>query len=157
MERFKSQDFWSGVTFVAFGVVVMLLSTEYPMGTAARMGPGYFPRLLGAILTMIGVVLLVLAFARGGGRAVEPLHLGLMARLLLSLLVFGLALQPLGLVITSFLAVAIAAWAGPEFKLREGLLLGLILGISSALVFVVALKQTIPLWPSATTLARLGL
>ena len=154
--KVRNQDFWSGIVFTGFGVATMVLSAAYPLGTASRMGPGYFPMLLGGALAAIGLVLLV-ASTRGEGRPVERLNLPVLARLLLSLVAFAVLLQPMGLLITGFVTVLLAAWAGPHFRLGEAVLAALALTVGSALVFVVALKQTLPLWPSATLLARIGL
>ena len=50
------EDFWSGLMFVAFGIAAMYMSRNYPMGSALRMGPGYFPTWLGGIMTFIGAI-----------------------------------------------------------------------------------------------------
>ena len=52
-----AQDFWSGILFLAIGLLGVLFSRDYAMGTAARMGPGYFPTLLSGILAALGVII----------------------------------------------------------------------------------------------------
>src|SRR5207249_8596630 len=53
----EPKDFWAGVMFFAFGVAAIVIGSAYPIGTAARMGPGYFPRILGILLIVLGAVL----------------------------------------------------------------------------------------------------
>ena len=60
------QDFWSGMFFIALGVLAIYLSRNYPMGTALEMGPGYFPTWLGGIMIGFGVVISVLSFKLEG-------------------------------------------------------------------------------------------
>jgi Tripartite tricarboxylate transporter TctB family len=143
----SSQDFWTGVVFTAFGTITAVLSAGYPLGSASRMGPGYFPMLLGVILALIGISILVRSFTSGEGGHVGRLHIWPLVRLLLSIVAFGLLLNPLGLIVAAFVTVLIAAWAGPEFKPGEAILTALVLSLGSWIVFVVALKQTMPLWP----------
>jgi len=53
--RIKSQvDFWGGLLFVGFGLLAILVARDYPMGSAMRMGPGYFPTYIGLALVAIG-------------------------------------------------------------------------------------------------------
>jgi hypothetical protein len=51
------KDFWSGMLFMAFGLIAVAVSSGYRMGIAARMGPGYFPRGLGVLLLILGAII----------------------------------------------------------------------------------------------------
>jgi putative tricarboxylic transport membrane protein len=144
----SSQDFWSGFAFAVFGAATAILSTEYPLGTTSRMGPGYFPLALGILLAGLGVFLVARAMIYERGGDVGRIDLLLALRLLLAIAAFGALLDPLGLLATAFVAVLVAAWAGPEFKLIEGVVTGVVLSLASWLIFVVGLRQTIPVWPS---------
>jgi hypothetical protein len=144
----SSQDFWTGLGFVVFGAATAILSTEYPLGTTSRMGPGYFPLVLGILLTGLGVIIVVRAMTNESGGNVGHVDLWLALRLLLAVAAFGTLLNPLGLLVTSFVTVLVAAWAGPEFKIIEGIVTSVILSLASWLIFVVGLKQTIAVWPS---------
>src|SRR5690349_9143727 len=55
------EDFWSGVIFIGIGILAMYLSRNYPMGSALRMGPGYFPFWLGGIMAGFGVIVAFLS------------------------------------------------------------------------------------------------
>ena len=57
------KDFWAGVMFVGLGVMFMAFSTNYPMGTAVRMGPAYFPTWLGGLMTILGLIVFFRSFA----------------------------------------------------------------------------------------------
>ena len=60
----SSKDFWTGVIYIAFGVAAILIAREYGMGTALKMGPAYFPTVLGALLIVIGAIAVIRAFHR---------------------------------------------------------------------------------------------
>jgi Tripartite tricarboxylate transporter TctB family len=144
----SSQDFWSGFAFLAFGLLTAILSRSYPLGSASRMGAGYFPTMLGLLLAGIGIVVLLRAVASEGGGKVGHVDLWLVVRLLLSVAAFGAFLHPLGLVGAAFVTVLVAARAGPDFRLVEAIFAAVLLAVASWLVFVVALKQTMPVWPA---------
>ncbi|HEX6065999.1 MAG TPA: tripartite tricarboxylate transporter TctB family protein, partial [Longimicrobiales bacterium] len=70
--KIKSQeDFWAGLMFIGFGVLAIVISRDYPMGSAMRMGPGYFPTSLGAIMVLLGSIITMLSFKFEGGK-VKP-------------------------------------------------------------------------------------
>jgi Tripartite tricarboxylate transporter TctB family len=144
----SSQDFWTGLAFVVFGATTAILSTEYPIGTTSRMGPGYFPLALGILLALLGIIIVARAMTDESGGNVGRVDLWLALRLLVAVVAFGTLLNPLGLLATSFVTVLVAAWAGPEFKIIEGIVTGVVLSLASWLIFVFGLKQTIPVWPS---------
>jgi hypothetical protein len=143
----SSQDFWTGLGFVVFGAATAILSTKYPLGTTSRMGPGYFPLLLGVLLTGLGVIIVTRSLASEAGGNVGRIHIWLALRLLLSIAAFAVLLNPFGLFVASFVAVLVAAWAGPEFRLLEGIVIAAGLSLASWLIFVLGLKQPIPVWP----------
>ena len=112
------------------------------------MGPGYFPTALGILLTGIGAGLVLRSLASTVGGHVGRVDLWLTVRLLLALVLFGLLLHPLGLLAAAFATVLVAARAGPEFRLREGVSAAVALSAASWLIFVLILKQPIPVWPA---------
>src|SRR5471030_354791 len=58
----NGKDFWAGLMFVGAGLSFMLVSQNYPMGSAVRMGPAYFPTVLGGLLAILGAVVFIRAF-----------------------------------------------------------------------------------------------
>jgi hypothetical protein len=134
------KDFLSGLLFMAFGLAALVLSGEYAIGVAARMGPGYFPRVLGILLLGLGAIL-----ALGGFRATtedQPLFI-----ILLSVGVFILLGERLGLVLASTILVFISSLASDEFSWKEALISGLIQGAVAVVVFVYGLSMPLPVWP----------
>jgi hypothetical protein len=145
--RIKSpKDFWAGLMFIGFGLVFMIGAGNYELGSAARMGPAYFPMMLGGGLALIGGVVFFRSFVISGGK-VAAIPLRLLLFITMALLLFGYLLKPIGLVLALALLVVVSAFAGHEFKLREALLLAVALIVLSVLVFVKGLGQPFPLWP----------
>jgi len=58
----NGRDFWAGLMFIGFGLGFMLVARNYPMGSAVRMGPAYFPTVLGALLAILGAMVFFRAF-----------------------------------------------------------------------------------------------
>jgi hypothetical protein len=116
------------------------------MGSAVRMGPAYFPTVLGGLLALLGATVFARSFFLDSGRvprwALRPLVL-----ILVSVLLFALALRPLGLVAATAILVFAGALGGHEFRLREVALLYLVLAVFSVLVFYKGLGLAFQLWP----------
>jgi hypothetical protein len=155
----KSQkDFFSGLMFLAVGLAFAIGAYKYGMGDGARMGPGYFPRLLGIIMAVLGSVIifksLTVATADGeklGAWAWKPLGFILSANLAFGVLLGGLPsikLPAMGLIAGIYALTIIASKAGDTFKLKEVLILATVLAIGSYLAFIVLLKLQIPVWPT---------
>jgi hypothetical protein len=134
--------------FIGFGVFAVVWAyANYQMGTAVRMGPAYFPIMLGALLALLGALVLIGSFAIEG----PPLpHMNMRPLILISVacVVYGYVMKPLGLVIATACLVYISAFGGHEFKWREVTILYVILIIFSVLVFVKGLTLPFPLWPA---------
>lgn len=155
----KSQkDFFSGLMFMCVGVAFAWGASSYTVGTGARMGPGYFPLVLGVILSVLGVVItfksLVVETMDGdkvGSFAWKPLFFIILANLVFGAAIGGLpaiGLPPLGLIPGIVLLTFIAANAGDEFQFKEITILSLILCLLSYLAFIVLLKLQFPVWPT---------
>jgi hypothetical protein len=140
------KDFWAGLMFLAFAAIAIVTASGYSMGRGGRMGPGYFPSLLGWALAFLGVVLLVRSLAfRGEG--VERIHLRPLLVLVFAVAVFALAIQPLGLVAALILTTFIAAFATPEARWLEAGALSVSLTALTCAIFVLVLRLPLPLWP----------
>jgi hypothetical protein len=140
------KDFWAGILFVAIGAAVILVALNYPLGTAGRMGPGYFPRMLGGILIFLGA-LTVLRGVTTQGSAFGGFPWRLFVFILGSVMVFALVLPRLGLAVSSFLLVALSGLAAPEGKLWHVFAYAATLALTVSIVFVYGLSLEIPLWP----------
>lgn len=148
--RIKSQkDFWAGLMFIAFGVAFAWGATAYNIGTAARMGPGYFPIILGVLLAVIGAVVCLQALGkvtnpteRVGSIAWKPFLL-----VLGSVVVFGLIVLKLGLLIAIIALILIASRADIT-SWKQAIVLAIGMAIFCYLVFVLGIKLQFPVWPA---------
>ena len=158
----KSQkDFFSGLMFTVVGGAFAYGATSYTVGTGARMGPGYFPLVLGVILALLGALVmfksLVVETADGekiGSWAWKPLFFIICGNLLFGILLGGLPslkLPAMGLIAAIFGTTIVVSKAGDVFVLKEVLILSTILSIGSYLAFVVLLKLQFPVWPTFIT------
>jgi Tripartite tricarboxylate transporter TctB family len=139
------KDFWTGVIYLAVGAATLWLGADYRMGTASRMGPGYFPTVLAWILVAIGAISFVRSFlARGEpitAVAVMPLLLILTACAL-----FGLLVPRLGLGVALLALCVVSAAASKQFRFDPWIAAGLLAVIvACALVFVKGLGVPLPL------------
>jgi Tripartite tricarboxylate transporter TctB family len=140
------RDFWAGLMFIAFGLGFALVAQNYQMGTSVRMGPAYFPTYLGGILAVIGIGILIESFFAKGD-PVPKFYFRPLILIVLSVVLFGILLKPLGLVLSLAVLVGLGAFGGFEFKLKEVVILYVVLAIFSVLVFVKGLGLPIPIWP----------
>ena len=152
MQVRNHHDLWSGIMFMAFGLVFVVFSRQYQMGTAAKMGPGYFPTVLGGLLFVLGLAIGATAYAKSNREArLAPFGLRENALVLGSVLLFAAALGPLGIVLSIVLLVFVSAAASHEFSVRDTVLATIFLLILSYLVFVKGLELQFPVWPKFMT------
>lgn len=160
--RIKSQrDFWAGVLFSAFGVAFALGATTYDIGTAARMGPAYFPLIVGVLIVIMGalITLKALTVETDDGEPVgaigwKPACFIIGANLIFGVLLGGmpsLGIPRMGLVIAIYALILIASLAGDDFNLKGALILATILAVGTYFALVVALKLQFPVWPAFIT------
>jgi len=139
------KDFWSGVIFVIFGLAAVIIGRDYSMGTAGRMGPAYFPTILGGLLTLIGLVGVVRSMVKSGGPvgrfAIREIFL-----VMLAVVVFGVLVRGAGLAISVILLVMVSGYASVKFKPGPYLLLAVGLAVFCVLVFVKALGLPMPMF-----------
>jgi hypothetical protein len=140
------RDFYAGLLFAAFGVAALIMAQAYPLGTAARMGPGYFPRLLG-ILLVVGGGFQSLISIRLTSAPRPDWHWRPLLILLASVGLFILATPWVGLVAAGLAMIFISSAASPEFRWREALVVGAVQGVAAAVLFVYGLGVPLPAWP----------
>ena len=143
------KDFWAGLMFIGFGLFAAVwAAVNYQMGTAVRMGPAYFPTVLGGMLAVLGLIVLLGSFTIDGPK-VPPLTLRPLLLISLGCVLYGYLMKPLGLVGATAALVFLSAAGGHEFKLREVAILYVVLIIFSWAVFVKGLTLPFPMWPEA--------
>lgn len=138
------KDFLTGLLFIAFGAAFILVARNYPLGSALRMGSGYFPTMLGGLLILIGLVTFIRSFFLPGepikGFSVKGLFI-----VIGSTILFGLLIRPAGLVIAIMVYVMLSSYASKDFKWQHSLALAIALAIFCVLIFIKALKVPLPL------------
>ena len=157
--KIKSQkDFFAGLMFLVVGVAFAWGATTYSVGTGARMGPGYFPLLLGILLAIIGAVVMfksTVVETEGGdpiGKwAWKQIFFIIGANLLFGVLLAGLpsfGIPAMGLIIAIYGLTFMASLAGSSFNFKEVFILATVLAAGSYVAFVWALALQFPVWPS---------
>jgi Tripartite tricarboxylate transporter TctB family len=160
--KIKSQrDFFSGVMFAVVGVAFAWGATTYNVGSGARMGPGYFPLMLGILMTVIGLGIMFtgLTVETEDGELIGKWAWKQVVYIIGANLAFGVLLGGLpsigvpamGMIIAIYALVLIASLAGSEFELRKVLILATVLAVGSYLAFIWALKLQIQVWPTFIT------
>jgi hypothetical protein len=140
----STKDFWTGLIYIFFGSSAVIIARDYGMGTALRMGPGYFPTILGGLLTLIGIISLVRSFIEPG----TPIGRFTLKGMLLvvgSTLVFGFIVRGAGLAVALPVFVIMSASASGHFRWGLSLALAAVLTVFCVLVFVKGLGVPLPI------------
>ena len=141
------KDFWSGVMFCSFAAVAIFAARGYSLGSAGRMGPGYFPLLLAGLLAALGAALIARSVVVRG-ESLSRFHVLPMVLIAAAVCLFGVLIEPLGLVISLAVLTLMADLSGGQFRLMETLTLAAVLIVFSVGVFVYALGLPLNIWPS---------
>lgn len=147
--KIKSQkDFNAGLMFIAFGAVFGVVARNYPMGTAVRMGPAYFPTILGWMLVFLGVVVLIQSFITPDEKP-KKMDPRALLWILGSVLAFALLVGPLnaGLVPASVVIVLMSAYGGQEFRWRDAIISAVVLSAACVAIFYYGLGLPFRLFP----------
>ncbi|MEO6985973.1 MAG: tripartite tricarboxylate transporter TctB family protein [Paralcaligenes sp.] len=149
MQLKHKQDFWSGIMFVALGAAFALGAGKYSMGTAARMGPGYFPFWLGVCLAILGAIVAIGALAsRAEEVEVDKFDWKITIVVIGSVTLCGVVLNYLGVYISVFLLVFLSSFASHQFSWKVAVANGLFLVLFVWLAFIKGLGLIFPLWPT---------
>jgi len=144
LEFYKKKDFWAGMMFLGIGAVAIIASRSYPLGTTLRMGPGYFPTMLGGILILFGIYILV-----RGVLSNEKIPGNWSPRALivlpLSMVLFGLAMYHLGFIPAIVVLIFASSASGRGFRFLHILLLTVFLSLLSVAAFIWGLGLPYPL------------
>jgi hypothetical protein len=141
MFRVKNpQDFGAAIVFVLIGAAGLYFANDLAYGTAARMGPGYFPTLLSALIAIIGVVVGFKALAIAGP-SIEPIPLRPVGIIIGCIVGFGYLIEQVGVAIAATALIVVASYARRGANLKESMLLAVGMSIFVVAVFVYALGQ----------------
>ena len=144
MEILARKDFWAGLMLIVVGAAAMFIARNYPFGTALRMGPGYFPMLLGALLILFGLAILASGL-REGDKIAGAWPLRALVILPLSLVLFGVLMERAGFIPAMLVLIFGSATASTEFRFLEVLLFSIGLTALAVVVFVLLLGLPYPL------------
>jgi len=140
------KDFLAGLAFLGFGLAFAAVATSYEFGSPLRMGPGFFPLVLGVILAVLGGLILAKGFLDGEGGAIGSVPWRALVLILGAVLTFGFTVRGLGLVPSAFLAALMSAFASRRTGVVGALLVTVGLTVLCVLIFVVALNVPVPLF-----------
>jgi putative tricarboxylic transport membrane protein len=148
MRMRSPKDFWAGLIFIAIGGGFILLAQQYRLGDMHRMGPAMFPTLVGVLLAALGLIIALRSFALDGAPVprfeARPIGVSILA-----IVLFGIALQWLGLIAAVAVLVLVGAYAARDVRPLENLALAAALVAFSVGVFVWLLGLPLPLWPTS--------
>jgi len=145
----NQKDFWAGLMFIAFGAFFGGFGTQYTIGTAAKMGPGYFPISLGVLLMALGLLVSLKALSpKADAEEVGKFDWFVIGWILAGVVAFGILLSPAGLVISLVILVAVTSYASHEFHPVSTAINALVLTIGCYIIFVWGLKLQFQLWPA---------
>ena len=142
----SQKDFYAGLMFVGLGVFAVYESQHYDMGVIERMGPGYFPTILGALLVCLGIAIFIRSFFTGITTKIR-IDLRPIVLVLSGVVAFGLLLNSAGLVVASFALITLACLGSWEFRPRDTLIMFVVLVAFCTAVFYYGLEVSMPLWP----------
>jgi Tripartite tricarboxylate transporter TctB family len=146
----KNKDLLAGLMFIAIGTTFWIGASNYQMGSAARMGPGWFPSVLGAIMTFLGVLIAAIGLknqslwsaTEGIGWTWRPVLI-----LTAAVVLFGFALPTLGMVVAIIFLTFISGVAAHDKEYKSLAMITVIMCIFCAAVFVWGLKLQMKLFP----------
>ncbi len=144
LELQNNRDFWAGMMLIGLGAAAMFIARDYRFGSALRMGPGFFPTMLGGILIVFGLCIMATGL-RSKEKFQGRLSLRALIMLPLSLILFGFLMERAGFIPALVVLVFVAAASEKGFKVLEVLLIALILTVASTAVFIWGLGLPYPL------------
>jgi hypothetical protein len=140
----NNKRFLSGLMFLGIGAVALYMAKDYPMGTALRMGPGYFPIVLGGIIGLFGIYELIIGVLKP-----DPVQgnwsLRALAILPISAVIFGILMEHAGFIPALIALILVSAWAGDEFKLWEVVVVAVAMTVACTGLFIYGLGLPYPL------------
>jgi hypothetical protein len=143
----NQEDFWAGLMFIGFGLLAIVVARDYPMGSALRMGPGYFPTYLGYIMMVIGAIISFRA-TRVAGEGIGSWGWRPLLVLGLAFVVYGLSMESfeLGFVPSLIAVIVVSSFAGREFRPVELAFLTVVLVAGAVGLFIYGLELPYPLF-----------
>ena len=140
----NGKDFWAGIIYIVAGSGAWIISRDYGMGSAGKMGPAYFPTILGVLLTVIGIISILRSFLKSGSPIGVVAWKGL-ALIVVSTLLFGMIVRGAGLIIALPLLVIVSAFASSRFSWKYSLAEAAVITVFCIVVFLKGLGVPLPI------------
>lgn len=139
------KDLIAGLIFVAFGLAFAVAAWSYDLGTALRMGPGYFPVVLSGLLVLLGSAIVAESLVRGDRTPIGPIPWRGIVLITAAVLFFGFGVRRLGLAPALFGATLLAAFSSERTTVLAAFLMAIALTLFCILIFIEALGMPVPL------------
>lgn len=144
----NQRDFGAGIMYIVIGLFFAIIATRYQYGTAAKMGPGYFPFWLGTIMALLGLLVLVKSMsAKAAIEAIPKFNWKVIGLITGSICLYAILLPKMGFIIAVLVLVMVASSASREFSWKVALINAVVLICFTYSVFVLGLKLQFPLLP----------
>ena len=144
----NQRDFGAGIMYMVIGLFFAIVATRYQYGTAAKMGPGYFPFWLGMLMAAMGLLVLVRSLgAKATIEAIPKFNFKVIGLITGSIILYGILLPKMGFIVAVLVLVMIASSASKEFSWKVSLINAAVLIAFTYSVFVIGLKLQFPLLP----------
>lgn len=140
------KDFNAGVLYIVLGGFFAIFAKNYPMGTAVRMGPAYFPTVLGWMLAGLGLIIFVRSFFSRGDEPL-PTHWRPLGLILVSVVAFGYLLDHAGMIVASFALMFISGMGGWDWRWKEQLINAVFMTAVNVAIFYYGLALPFNLFP----------
>lgn len=144
----NQRDFGAGIMYMVIGLFFAIVATRYQYGTAAKMGPGYFPFWLGMLMAAMGLLVLIRSLgAKAKIEAIPKFNFKVIGLITGSIILYGILLPKMGFIVAVLVLVMIASSASKEFSWKVALINAVVLIAFTYSVFVIGLKLQFPLLP----------
>lgn len=143
----STEDFWSGVMFMGFGALAIVIARDYPMGSAMRMGPGYFPTMIGGLLIATGAIISAISF-KVDGVGIGKVPWRAMVLMSVAFVLFGWGMEHIGFLPSLALLIVVSTFSTPHFRWKELAIETVVLMAGSWAVFIYGLELPYTLWGS---------
>lgn len=143
----STEDFWAGMMFIAFGAGAIYMSGDYPMGSAMRMGPGYFPTSIGLCLIVLGAVIALISLKKQGV-GIGPWPWRAIVMMSVAFVLFAWGMEHMGFIPSLAILIGVSTLSTPHFRWKEMLIEIVVMSIGSWLVFIYGLELPFPLFGS---------
>ena len=140
----NNRDFFAGLLYIVTGAVGMWIARDYPFGSALRMGPGYFPTVLGGMMVAFGIAVLLMG-VKNNEKMKGTWSFRALIVLPLSTIAFGYMMEEVGFIPAMLVLIPFAAASGREFKLVEVILITIGLTVLCTAMFIYGLGLPYPL------------